>query len=298
MAARVESVAIVGAGPAGLAAAIQLRRYGIVPIIFEHASMGGLLNNANLVENYPGFPGGITGPELVRCFVEHAGGIGVDVTFEAVTLLDMNGDHFQVTTPSRVYLSRIVVIATGTRPRMFSDFEIPAHLRNRVFYEVFPLLGAEGKRIAIVGASDAAFDYALNLSKRNRVVILNRSAERKCLPLLWERSKVVPRISYHARTVVSRLSESTSGGIALECGTPGGTVTLDVDYLIGAIGREPQLDFVATHLLEDAGDLEGRGVLHRIGDVKNGNFRQTSIAVGEGVLAAMKIYRQLEETLE
>ena len=294
----VESVTIIGAGPAGLAAAIQLKRYGITPIILERALMGGLLHNANLVENYPGFPGGISGLELVRRFVEQVRRMGVDVTFEAVTLLEETGGQFRVTTPSRVFLSRIVVIATGTRPREFSDFEIPARLRERVFYEVFPLLGVEGKRMAIVGAGDAAFDYALNLSKRNQVVILNRGAQHKCLPLLWARSQAVSQISYHAQAVVSGLSEASSGAIAIECATPVGSINLDVDYLIGAIGREAQLDFVATQVLEGAAELERRGALCRIGDVKNSNFRQTSIAVGEGVLAAMKIHCQLEKTLE
>ena len=297
MAMRVEPVTIIGAGPAGLAAAIQLKRYGITPITFERAMMGGLLHNANLVENYPGFPDGVSGPELARCFVAQASRIGVDVTFEAVTLLEEASGHFRVTTPSRVCLSRIVVIATGTRPCTFSDFEILVRLRARVFYEVFPLLGVEGKRIAIVGAGDAAFDYALNLAKKNQVVILNHNAQHKCLPMLWERSQAVSQISYHARTTVSRMSETVSGGITLKCTAPTGSINLDVDYLIGAIGREPQLDFVATQFLERAPELEKRGGLYRIGDVKNGIFRQVSIAVGEGVLAAMKIYRQLEKTL-
>jgi len=293
---QVEPVTIIGAGPAGLAAAIQLKRYGIDPIIFERALIGGLLHNANLVENYPGFPGGISGPELVRCFIEQARSIGIDVIFETVTLLEEAGSQFRVTTPSRVCLSRIVVIATGTRPCTFSDFEILAPLQERVFYEAFPLLGIEGKRIAIVGAGDAAFDYALNLAKRNQVVILNRGEQQKCLPILWERSQAVSRISYHARTTVSRLSETASGEIAIKCAAPTGSLDLYVDYLIGAIGREQELDFVATQLLERTHELEMRGTLYRIGDVKNGIFRQMSIAVGDGVLAAMQIYRQLEET--
>ncbi|HNT36562.1 MAG TPA: hypothetical protein PKH07_16365, partial [bacterium] len=112
--------------------------------------------------------------------------------------------------------------------------------------------------------------------------------------VLWERSQASSQISYHARTTVSTLSETASGGIALQCAAPAGSINLYADYLIGAIGREPQLDFVDTQLLERTAELEEHGSLYRIGDVRNGIFRQTSIAVGDGVLAAMSICRQQE----
>jgi thioredoxin reductase len=293
---RVEPVTIIGAGPAGLAAAIQLKRYGISPVVLEGAAVGGLLHNANLVENYPGFPGGIAGPELVQRFVDQANQTGVAITPQAVTALAEAEGCFRVATPERTYLSRIVVIATGTRPRPFSDFDIPPGLCSRVFYEVYPLLGVEGQRIAIVGAGDAAFDYALNLSRKNHVLILNRGAQVRCLPLLWERSQAAARLTYHARTAIRGLAESASGAITLECSTPAGQLQIKVDCLIGALGREPQLDFAAPAVLTRAAELEARSVLYLIGDVKNGLYRQTAIAAGEGVLAAMKIYRYLEET--
>src|SRR4030042_7192079 len=77
---QIEDIIIIGAGPAGLAAAIQLKRYGIRPLLFERAVVGGLLRNANLVENYPGFPRGITGPGLVKLFARQAHKRGVDLT--------------------------------------------------------------------------------------------------------------------------------------------------------------------------------------------------------------------------
>ena len=107
-----------------------------------------------------------------------------------MTRLDWNGRHFRAETPQEVYRAQQAVIASGTRPRPFTDFALPLQGADRIHYEVHPLLQVKGAEIAIVGAGDAAFDYALNLAKRdNRVMILNRGEDLKCLPLLWERSQ-------------------------------------------------------------------------------------------------------------
>jgi thioredoxin reductase len=134
------------------------------------------------------------------------------------------------------------------------------------------------------------------LSKKNQVIILNRSEEPKCLPLLWERVQKVPAISYQAQAVICQLKKSPQGGILIECLSPAGDKQFQADYLVGAIGREAKLDFLSEAFHEQGKVLEEQGVLYLIGDVKNGIYRQTSIAVGEGILAAMKICRQLKET--
>lgn len=291
----VEEVIIIGAGPAGLAAAIQLKRYGINPLIFERHQAGGLLRNANLVENYPGFPRGITGPRLVKLFASQARNLKIDLLFEEVTGLAYEKGVFEVLTGQNRYASRVVVIATGTRPVQFTDLPLAGDTAGCIYYEVYDLLPVVGKHVAIIGGGDAAFDYALNLGRRNRVTILNRGNSPKCLPLLAQRVKLVPEITCLDNIHVSGLKKDELPGLLVDCQTGSGALQFRADYLVVAISREPQLDFLSAEFLQRADSLEQQGLLHWIGDVRNGIFRQTSIAVGDGVLAAMKIYRHLKE---
>lgn len=288
-------VAIIGAGPAGMASGLQLKRHGVEVLIFERARVGGLLCNANLVENYPGFPQGISGRELVALMEQQVNLAGLRVTFEEVVEVRRAERLFKITTQGNEHVARVLIVATGTQAKTFREVDVPPQLAGRVYYEVFPLLHETGKRIAIVGAGDAAFDCALNLSRKNEILILNRGDETKCLPLLKQRAERSSRISYHTHIAIRQLEEGAQNGMAIHCNTPQGGRVINADYLVGAIGREARLDFISIPLRERMDGLVARGLLHVVGDVKNGHYRQTAIAVGEGIMAAMKIHNLLQE---
>jgi thioredoxin reductase len=259
----------------------------------EKSHVGGLLVNANLVENYPGFPQGISGIELVKLFEAQLKKIGVPVHFAEVLRLDYD-DTFVIETPRSTFQSQIVVVASGTKPKDFDAIEVPRGAANRIFYEVYPIAGVEGERIAIIGAGDAAFDYALNLSRKNEVVILNRGQQKRCLPLLWERAKNSSQITYHENVEISGVESNASNELILEGNTPEGKQKFHANYVIFAIGRVRQIDYLSERLRERTSELEEQGLLYFVGDVKNDFYRQTAIATGNGVHTAMKIYQKLK----
>lgn len=289
---RVKEVAIIGAGPAGIATAIQLKRYGIEPIIFEKNRIGGLVLNANLVENYPGFPDGISGIDLVKLFKNHLHNLGINVHNSEVLELDFKNDVFLIKTKNKPFSSKILVIASGTKPKA-PKLKIPKEVKDRILYEVYLILDIRNKKIVIVGGGDAAFDYALNLAKHNEVTILNRSSNKKCLPLLWQRTMHSPKITYLDNAEIVGI-KTCGDGVIIESEFADGVIELYSDYLVFAIGREPQINYFSKRLRENASALERSSKLYFAGDVKKGIYRQTAIAVGEGIYTAMKVYQTLK----
>ena len=287
-------VLIIGAGPAGLAAALQLQRHRVELGIFEARRVGGLLNSANLVENYPGFPGGIEGEALVERMEHQVTALGVEVTYEEVRNLDYAEGQFKAETQRAVYRAPVVIIASGTIGMTPEGINTPQGLEERVLTEILTIKAVTGKKVVIIGAGDLAFDYALNLGRRNEVLILNRSTERKCLPLLWERARQIPAISYREQTRLVSIQAGKDSRLRLVTEHPGGRNDTSCDYLVYAIGRRPNTAFLSGQVRQKVSELEQNGLLYTIGDVKNGIYRQIAIAVGDGILAAMQIIKSME----
>jgi thioredoxin reductase len=291
-------VVIIGAGPAGVAAALQLRRGGIDPLVIERDEVGGLLRSAHFVENYPGFPDGISGPDFVEKLAEHIRAAGITICREEARAITRVEGLYHISTDTRTIPARAVVLATGTVPRELPDAAVPNDARDRVFYEVRRLEGIRGETIAVIGAGDAAFDYALNLASENDVVIVSRNEECRCLPVLRERAKGIIAIKLKKGMAVRAL-ERSDDVLLLRCVSNDGAreETITAGYCLVAIGREPNDGLLGR----DARRTDGAGTariavspgagngLYMAGDVKNGTFRQTAICVGDGVRVAMEI---------
>ena len=292
---KIEDAIIIGGGPAGISCAIQLTRYDIKPLILEKERLGGLLVNANYLENYPGFPEGVRGKELTELLREQLGKHKIEVLFEEVVKLASNKDFLEATTNKSSYFSKFVVVASGTKPKEFKDIPIPDELTSKVFYEVYPLINLKNKKIAIVGAGDAAFDYALTLIRDNEVVILNRSESSNCLPVLSKRVHESTEIDYMKNIKIKGISPSSGDSLKLECCTPEESINIEADFLLFAIGRIPCLDFLSPELRREVDEKKESDRVYLAGDVKNGIFRQTAIAVGDGIMSAIKINNKIKE---
>ncbi len=290
-------VIIIGAGPAGLSAAIQLKRYEMDVIVFEKDEVGGLLRNANLVENYPGFPKGINGTRLVRLFKEQFQNNDLEIIKKKVLKIKRDEHQFIVETKHDKYFTNNLIIASGTKPKIFNSFEISENSKPFIYYDTHSLLKEKNKTIVIVGAGDAAFDYSLNLGKNNEIILLNRSEEIKSLPLLWERIKINKSINYFSNSEINGI-KWTGSILEINVVESGKSKIIFADYLVFAIGREPELSFLQKNNIEELEKFIKQEALYVIGDVKNGLYRQTSISVGEGIKAAMKIYTKKQETLK
>ena len=300
------NIAIIGAGPAGVAAAVQLRRYGFAVDIFEKNIVGGLARNANLIENLPPFHKGISGKHYARLLKKNLLAYIDNPIYEEVESIEYRDNQFAIITDSAIRKYDIAIIASGTKPNSPS-ISLPES--DRIFYEVAELIEKSDssslafsdscirrndkiekeRNIIIIGAGDAAFDYALNLANHgdNNIKILNRNDKLKCLPLLLNRVKANPKIEYikncelqAVESLVNELIINTNIG------------KFNCDYLLFAIGRSENRSFIRKSVLINEMMLINDKRLHYIGDVINGLYRQISIATGDGVRAAMEIYER------
>ncbi len=287
-----KKVAIIGAGPAGIACAIQLKRYGIDTFLFEKNHVGGLVRNANMVENYLGFTKGISGKNLAQIFRKNLENVEIFPIFATVKKIDFINKNFIIETCSGSFSSEIIVVANGTKPKEI-DF-LYDKKKLKIFYEIvdLPKQNYTEKEFAIIGAGDAAFDYALNLVNNYNVSlvnILNKNSTVKCLPLLEERILATKKIKHIKNVKVNKIEKPNKKYI-LSCTFENNSIEIKTDYIISAIGRKSCLDFFDQEFVNKLNEFKSKKLIFFIGDVTNENRRQVSIAVGNGIESAMKIY--------
>ncbi|NJE61303.1 NAD(P)/FAD-dependent oxidoreductase [Thermococcus sp. 21S7] len=264
-------VGIIGAGIGGIAAAVQLARYGIESVIFERDRIGGLIRNAYSVENTMFFPDGIKGERVVAILEEYVRRYNLKIVYEEVRAIRKADRRFELETTSGIHRFKYLVVATGTRPR-----KLPF---DGIIYHVAEVPRRHYGRVLIIGGGDVAFDYALTMSEVSDEVIILMRSEPKALPYLQE---LVKRRS-NIRTLMGQVREikPINGKGKLLAETSAGD--FEVDLVLGAIGRVPNIELVEG--IEDDN-------LFLVGDVKNGIYRQTALAIADGIKTAMTIWRR------
>jgi thioredoxin reductase len=286
-------VTIIGAGPAGIAAAIQLQRSGIKFLLLEKNRIGGLLNEANLVENFPGITNGVSGKILTARLKRQLRAAGINIEKTQVLRLAYHDGYFMIQTEKQTITAGKVILACGTLPLAPGPPLDRLQPQERIFNSVLPLLKTKQKTIAIIGGGDAAFDYALNLARKNKVHILNRSGKPRTLPILLNRCRQHHNIIIHEN---SRLTNamSTEGATEIMLKTlnqlSGQKNEIVCHLILIAIGRVPALHFLAPDLRATIAKLELQKKIFLAGDVGNGRFRQAIIAAADGLRAAMEIH--------
>lgn len=283
---------VIGAGPAGITASLQLKRAGLNPVVIEKNKIGGSVLNANLIENYPGFPHGIKGTDLADLFKKHLDLNDVDIIISRAKKISWSKGCFKVKLDNQEFISRAVIVATGATPKKLGVIGEKELSRNKLFYEIkkIPLFVRE-KRFTIIGSGDAAFDYALNLAERkNKIKILCRQPT--CLRILKERVNYEKKIKIIINSNVIELRKEKDQ-IKTIYEKRGVKFSILSDYLLIAVGREPNLKIFEKKYKDSIIDEKVPGLFFA-GDVKQGLFRQVGIAVGDGLYAAMKAIKYLE----
>jgi thioredoxin reductase (NADPH) len=287
---RGERIVVVGAGPAGCAAAVQSRRLGAPVLLLDRAGRaGGLVANGFLVENYPGLEAPLPGPAFAARLAAHLDRFDVPVRRGAVEAVEPEGDGWLVRTGRERLRAGAVILATGTAPR---DWPVArrGELRGRLFAEVRALLAAVSapRRVLVVGGGEAAFDYALSLARAGaRVDVLVRGVAPRVRGRLAELAGREPGIRVELATRVTALTGSAEG-VTAELATPGGTGRRRADAVLAAVGRERSLPALPAGLAGAApASLEPAPGIYLCGDARCGGVGQAGIAVGDGLAAAM-----------
>ncbi|MEY4173822.1 MAG: thioredoxin reductase [Actinomycetota bacterium] len=309
-------VLIIGSGPAGLTAAIYTARANLGPLVIEGEPSstsdqpGGQLMLTTEVENFPGFPEGIMGPELMMRCREQAARFGAEFLTAKVTAVDFSARPFKVWVREQLYTADSVIVSTGAQSLMLG-LEAESRLLGHGLSTCATCDGFffRGHEIAVVGGGDSAVEEASFLTKfASKVILLVRRDELRASKIMQQRAFDNPKIEIRWNTVVDDLlGEGKLEGAVIRNTVTGEVSTLPVTGLFVAIGHRPNTDLFKGVLdMEDNGYLVTRagssytnidGVF-ACGDVQDHTYRQAITAAGSGCMAAIDCERWLEATAD
>ena len=290
-------VAIVGGGPAGLTAGLYAARAGWKTVLLERGLPGGQAATTDRLENYPGFPEGVGGPELMMAFADQAARFGMETRYANVRKIDL--EHKRLTLDDGELEARALILALGATPR---KLDVPGEAENigRGVSYCATCDGAfyRGKRVAVVGGGDTAVEDALYLSRFAHVTLIHQRDRLRAMGAQVEKLRQNSQVEMLLGFTVSQI-ERDAEGLLLRLS---GERTLRVDGLFVAVGVVPQTGLLAGALsLDDAGYiLAGEDTKTSVpgvfaaGDCRKKPLRQVSTAVGDGATAAYMASAYLE----
>ena len=301
----VRDVIVIGGGPAGYTAALYAARANLRPLVIEGFSWGGQLMVTSDVENYPGYPDGVMGPEMMAEFRRQAERFGAEFVTDDVTRVDFSERPFRVWVEGDEYEARSVIVATGASARWLG-LESEDRLKNHGVSACATCDGAffRDKHIFVVGGGDTAFEEALFLTRFGfKVTVVHRRNEFRASQIMVDRARANEKIQLKTPYAVDEvLGEGSISGLRLRNTETGETEEVDAGALFVAIGHDPN-----TKLFVDQLDHDPNGYLvtkpgttetnvpgvFAAGDVQDHVYRQAVTAAGSGCCAALDVERYL-----
>jgi thioredoxin reductase (NADPH) len=298
---------IIGSGPAGYTAAIYSARAELRPLVLAGLQFGGQLMLTTDVENYPGFPEGVTGPEMMEMFQRQAERFGTEVLNEDVTELDVSRRPFTVKTAERTVLADAVIVSTGASAKWLG-IESETRLQNKGVSACATCDGAlyRGKPMVVVGGGDTAMEEALFLTRfATKVTVVHRRGELRASRIMAERALANEKIEFAWNSVVAEiLGDEFATGVRLRDVQTKAEREIPAEAVFLAIGHTPNTAFLGGALeLDDVGYLKVEAGTTRTsvegifacGDVMDPTYRQAVTAAGTGCMAAIDAERWLAE---
>ena len=302
----VRDLIIIGGGPAGYTAALYAARANLNPLVIEGVTFGGQLMITSDVENYPGYPGGVLGPQMMQDFRAQAERFGAEYLTDDVTEVDFSERPFRVVVADDEYFSRAVIVATGASARQLGlESERALQGRGVSYCAVCDAAFFREKNVVVVGGGDSAMEEAIFLTKfADKVTVVHRRDEFRASPIMFDRAKANPKIEFITKAVVDEVlgEEGKVTGVKIRDVNTGETRVIEADGLFVAVGHDPNTSLFLDQLDHDkAGYLEVQpgstmtnipGVF-AAGDVVDHTYRQAVTAAGTGAMAALDAERFL-----
>ncbi len=300
-------VIIIGSGCAGLTAAIYAGRANLKPLVLDGQEPGGQLSLTTHVENYPGFPDGIMGPELIENMRKQAQKFGAEFRAGAVTEVDLSRRPFKIIAGKETYEAKALIVAAGASARLLG---LPGE-RELIGHGVSTCATCDGyffrgKPIAVVGGGDSAMEEANFLSRyASRVYLIHRRPEFRASKIMIDRAKANPKIEFVIPAVVDQILAPKGHVEGVRVRNPGTneTVNIPLDGVFVTIGHDPntttfkgKLEMDSNgYLIAKHGSLTSIPGVFIAGDVQDHRYRQAVTAAASGCMAAMDAEKFLEE---